>query len=113
LGLHLPEPREIPAADRENVRMILEMDRGSAQHVPLESLDGVQVDDGAAMDLRELVRIEALHELFQGRADHVATCSRHDLGVFVASLEIENLRYGKHARGVARAGVQPGKMRRL
>ena len=36
------------------------MNQRAAEHVALDSFDGAQVDDGAAVNLRELLRVEAV-----------------------------------------------------
>ena len=37
----------------------------AVEHVALQAFDCLEVDDGAAVDLRELLRIEALHEFLE------------------------------------------------
>src|SRR5262245_30064403 len=55
---HLLEARDVGAAHRHHVGMVLQMDQRAAEHVALDLLDGTQVDDSGSMNLRELLRVE-------------------------------------------------------
>ena len=68
--------------------MILQMDQCTTQDIPLQLFDAVQVDYGAAMNLGELLGIEALPEFLERRANQMALRHSNHLRILLARLKV-------------------------
>src|SRR6267143_2993905 len=102
--LHLAEAMGIGVTDDEQLVPALEAHLGAAAQVAHHAGDGVNVDDGRAMDLPEGGRIQLVAKLFDGLADQRFLRGGDHPRVLAVGLEITHVVHGDdaHRRTVRR-----------
>src|ERR1019366_5794519 len=88
---HLAKSMRECAAYHQGLRTSLELDHRAASQIPGGRGDVSDVDDGAAVDLPEALRIELIAQFAQRRADQGLAVGSEDAGVFVVGLEIADV----------------------
>src|SRR2546425_13214564 len=78
------------AADGKSLGTLFEDDQRLVAVVAIDARDRAQVDDRAAMDLPEELRVQLVEELLDRLADYRFSGRGDDLGVLVLGVEEEN-----------------------
>src|SRR5208282_2504447 len=105
--LHRLEQVGEGAADDKLLRARLEDDDRLVAVVAVDARDGAQVDDGAAMDLPEELRVEFVEELLDRFADQRLALGGDDFGVLVLGVKVEDLVDRNESHRGAERGLDP------
>src|SRR5262249_23589561 len=90
-GLHRLETMREGLAYRQRLLPLLQLDPHVSDHVAHDAGDRVDIDQRAAMNLPEYLRIELVEELLDRMADHRFLPGREHHGVLVVRLQVADL----------------------
>src|SRR5439155_784267 len=95
------------AADGKSLGTLFENDQRLIAVVAIDARDRAQVDDRAAMDLPEELRVELIEELLDRLADQRFSVRGDHLGVLVFGVEVENVVDRDQAHRRPERGLDP------
>src|SRR6187551_1639175 len=109
-ALQRPEQVFVRLADGEQLRARLQPQAHAAAQVARHCSDGADIDDGGAMYLPEMSRIELRRQLLERAADQRLAAGRDDQRVLGVGLQVAQLIDGDDPHLLARRSIDPSQV---
>src|SRR6267142_5124524 len=109
-GLHLPKKMSEGLADRQGLRALFELNGETACHIAHYPGNGVDVDDGGAMDLPEELWVELIEQFLYRFPDECLALASHGPRVFRIRLEVADFIDRDHAHLAATGRIDPAQV---